>query len=92
MSKLARNWNASLRLKINKEKNKKPKGKTSKKPDKEWNTDGHIPDALVEILFPIMKTWKIHSTKAIIVEKNRAASEEITNFFDQKSVNFLEKR
>ena len=34
-----------------KEKNKKSKRKTSKKSNKEWITVGHIPDALVEILF-----------------------------------------
>ena len=34
-----------------KEKNKNSKRKTSKKSNKEWITVGHIPDALVEILF-----------------------------------------
>ena len=42
-----------------KEKNKKSKGKTRKKLDKVWIRFGHIPDALAEILFPLMKTWKI---------------------------------
>ena len=36
---------------------------------------GHIPDALVEILFQLMKAWKIYSTKAIISETHRAAPE-----------------
>ena len=85
MSKLARNWNASLRLKINiavmlpwywqSRKTKSQKGRQAKNRIK-WITVGHIPDALVKILYPIMKTWKIHSTKAIIVEKHRAASED----------------
>lgn len=34
-----------------KEKNKKSKGSKSKKSDKEWISVGHIPDALVKILF-----------------------------------------
>ena len=42
-----------------KEKNKKSKRKTSKKSNKEWITVGHIPDALVEILFWLMITWEI---------------------------------
>ena len=36
---------------------------------------GHIPDALAEILFPLMKTRKIYSTKAVISENHRAAPE-----------------
>ena len=42
-----------------KEKNKNSKRKTSKKSNKEWITVGHIPDALVEILFWLMITWEI---------------------------------
>ena len=37
---------------------------------------GHIPDALAEILFPLMKTWKIYSTETIISESNRAHHKE----------------
>ena len=50
------------------EKNKKSKRKTSKKLDKAWTTVSHIPDALAEILIPLMKTWKIYLTKAIILK------------------------
>ena len=58
-----------------KEKNKKLRGKTSKNLDKEWITVGHIPDALAEILFPVMKTCKSYSTKATISKNHRAALE-----------------
>ena len=53
----------------------KVKKKTSKRLDKEWITVGHIPDALAEILFPLMKTEKIYSTKAMIAENHRATLE-----------------
>ena len=36
---------------------------------------GHISDALVEILFRLMKAWKIYSTKAIVYKNHRAAPE-----------------
>ena len=36
---------------------------------------GHIPDYLAEILFQLMKTWKIYLTKAIISENHVAAHE-----------------
>ena len=36
---------------------------------------GHISDALVKILFRLMKAWKIYSTKAIVYENHRAAPE-----------------
>ena len=36
---------------------------------------GHIPDALVEILFQLIKTWKIYSTKAIFSENHRDSPE-----------------
>ena len=48
------------------EKNKKSKGKTSKESDKEWIKVDHIPDALAEILFSLLKEWKIYGTKTII--------------------------
>ena len=56
--------------------NIKSKGKANKKSEKKWITVGHIPDALAKILFPLKKTWKIYSTKAIISENHRAAPEE----------------
>ena len=58
-----KNWNANSRLKRNmkvmplayviamvlaKEKNKKSKGKTSKKSNKEWTTVGYISDTLAK--------------------------------------------
>ena len=69
--------------------------------DKEWIVVGHILDYLEEILFPLMKTWKIYSTKAIISENHCAALEgkmvpgrgtEIPcnyELFDQKSMQNL---
>ena len=48
---------------IDEGKNKNSKRKTSKRSYKEWITVGHIPNALAEILFPLMKTWKIYSMK-----------------------------
>ena len=56
-------------------KNKESKGKIRKKSNKEQIAVGHLPDALAEILTPLMKTWKIYSTKAIISEHHRAAPE-----------------
>ena len=38
-------------------------------------TVGHVPDALVEILFRLMVAWKINSTKAIFSENLCAAPE-----------------
>ena len=38
-------------------------------------TVGHVPDALVEILFRLMVAWKINSTKAIFSENHCAAPE-----------------
>ena len=92
------------------EKNEKSKGKTSKKLNKarssEWITVGHIPDDLVVILFPLMKTWKIYSTKAKISENHRAQPEKemstwqtqvkyhvIMKYLEHKSIkNLLERQ
>ena len=60
---------------LGEEKNKKSKRKTSKN----WINGRlrffHIPDALAEILFPLMNTWRVYSTEAIISENQRAAPE-----------------
>ena len=42
----------------------------------EWTEVGHTPDALTEILFPLTKTWKIYSTKAVISGNHHAAPGE----------------
>ena len=42
---------------------------------KEWITVSRIPDALVEILFRLMKTWKIYLTKTTFSENHRATLE-----------------
>ena len=51
---------------LSKDKNIKLNGNKIKKSNKEWISVGHIPDVLAEILFPLMKTWKIFLIKAII--------------------------
>ena len=66
-TKSAKSWNSKSRLKINEnigeEEKQKVKKKRSKRLDKEWIMVGNIPDVLAEILFLLMKTWKIYSTK-----------------------------
>ena len=42
---------------------------------KEWITVSRIPDALVEILFRLMKTWKIYLTKTTFSENHGATLE-----------------
>ena len=76
---------------MEKEKNKKSKGQTSKKSGLQ-----------LTILFPLMKTRKIYWMKTIISENHSAAPEgkwisdrgiEITSFLDQKSIkNLLERK
>ena len=55
-----------------KEKNQKEKQAKNRI---EWITGGHIPHALAKILFPLLKTWKVYSTKAIISENRRPVPE-----------------
>ena len=57
-----------------KEKNKKSKGKTSKNRIKS-GLQLVIFQTLWPKLFPLMKTWKIYSTKVIISENLRATRE-----------------
>ena len=56
-------------------KTKSQKRKTSKELGKKWIKVGHIPDALAEILFPLMKSWKVYLTKTMISENHRDAPE-----------------
>ena len=53
----------------------KIKKKSSKKLAKGWLMVSHSPDTLVEILFPLMKTWKIYSANALTSENHHAAPE-----------------
>ena len=81
----AKNWNANSRLKINIvimlswywrkriTKSQKEKQAKSRINGRLWFF--HIPDALAEILFPLMNTWRVYSTEAIISENQRAAPE-----------------
>ena len=61
-------------LVLAKKNGKKTKGKACKKSD-EWTTVGHVPDAFAEVLFPLMKTWKLYLVKAIVSENHRVAPE-----------------
>ena len=81
----AKNWNANSRLKINiviilswywrKRKTKSQKEKQAKSRINGGLRFFHIPDALAEILFPLMNAWRVYSTETIISENHRAAPE-----------------
>ena len=87
-----------------KDKNKKSKGKTSKKPDKEWIKIGHIRYALDEMLLPLMKICKIirrkqKFLKTIVLHQRENGylaealkSHVITNCLDRKFVKSLLER
>ena len=61
-------------LVLAKKNNKKLKGEACGKSD-EWTTVGHVPDVFAQVLFPLMKTWKLYVVKAIVLENHRVAPE-----------------